>query len=120
MENAFRSPGWGFAAFGKDPGHAAPAGEEGEGDTMTGHAYIGYRKGRCQVCGETPNSPAHSYTLAGMETADADREASRQLTQAAELSELMLQPGRDISAKAGRLERESPLFFGTGNSPTLF
>jgi hypothetical protein len=61
-----------------------------------------------------------SFTLAGMETADADRETIRQLTTAAELTQKMLEPGRNISDKAGQMERNSPLFFGTGSNPTLF
>lgn len=64
--------------------------------------------------------PEDSYTLAGMETADADRETIRQLTQAAELTAKMREPGRDISARSGEMERNSPLFFGTGDNPTLF
>jgi len=64
--------------------------------------------------------PEDSLTLAGMDTADADRETIRQFTQAADLTAIMYQPGRNISAKAGEIERNSPLFFGTGDNPTLF
>jgi hypothetical protein len=64
--------------------------------------------------------PQDSFSLAGMETADDDRETIRQLTTAAELTAKMLEPGRNISDKAGHMERNSPLFFGTGSNPTLF
>lgn len=64
--------------------------------------------------------PEDSYALAGMETADADRETIRQLTEAAELTAKMREPGRNISDKAGQMERNSPLFFGAGLNPTLF
>ena len=37
-----------------------------------------------------------------------------------ELTAAMRQPKADISTKAGKLERESPLFFGTGENPSLF
>ena len=46
--------------------------------------------------------PSHTMTLAGMETADADREAARQLAQAEELTAAMRQPRASISAKANR------------------
>ena len=87
---------------------------------MDGHAYIGYRGGRCQVCGETPNAPLHSLTLAGLETADADREKAAAQTMREEMETRLRSTRGDISARAGRLERESPLFWGTGDNPTLF
>jgi hypothetical protein len=36
------------------------------------------------------------------------------------LAAKMREPVADISKEAGRIERESPLFFGTGDNPTLF
>ena len=67
-----------------------------------------------------PIRPEDSLSLAGMDTADADRETIRQLTQAAELTAKMREPGRNIDARTGQMERESPLFFGSGRNPTLF
>jgi hypothetical protein len=32
----------------------------------------------------------------------------------------MRQPRASISAKAGKMERYAPLFFGTGDNPILF
>ena len=64
--------------------------------------------------------PEDSLTLAGMSDVDAQREAARFLRQAEELTAIMYQPGRNISAKAGEIERNSPLFYGTGDNPTLF
>jgi len=75
---------------------------------------------RCDRCAGFASDPLHTLTLAGMETADADREAARQLAQAEELTAAMRQPRASISAKAGRMEREAPLFFGTGDNPILF
>lgn len=50
----------------------------------------------------------------------ADRAEALAEAQGEELTVAMLKPKADISAKAGRIERESPLFFGTGENPTLF
>lgn len=36
------------------------------------------------------------------------------------LSAKLREPVGDVSAMAGRMERDSPLFFGKGDSPTLF
>jgi len=89
---------------------------------MQPHAYI--RRARpgqpCLACGQLPGAAIHSAALPGMETADADRATARQLAEAEELTAAMRTPKADISAKAGRIERESPLFFGTGANPTLF
>lgn len=64
--------------------------------------------------------PEDSLTLPGMETADADREAARRVAEAAALTAAMRTPRGNISAKAGRMEKESPLFYGTGDNPVLF
>ena len=64
--------------------------------------------------------PEDSLTLAGMEHADAERRQAEAIQQAQDLTALMYQPGRNISAKAGEIERNSPLFYGTGDNPTLF
>ena len=61
-----------------------------------------------------------SHALPGMETADTDRQQARAEAEGEELSAAMRQPKRDISSMAGRIEREAPLFFGSGNNPTLF
>lgn len=58
--------------------------------------------------------------LAGMETAVLEQLQAQAEAQAAELSAKLLEPMGSIDNKAGRLERESPLFFGTGENPSLF
>ena len=58
--------------------------------------------------------------LAGMESADQDRAEARAIAESEELTAELLKPKADISRKSGKLERESPLFWGTGDSPTLF
>jgi hypothetical protein len=75
---------------------------------------------RCDVCGNYQAAIEHTMTLAGMETTDQDREAARQAQQAQDLTAELRRPLRDISAKAGEMERRSPLFHGTGDNPTLF
>ena len=58
-------------------------------------------------------------SFAGMETADQDRAEALAVAQAEELSAELRRPLKDISRKAGQMERESPLFYGQIN-PTLF
>jgi hypothetical protein len=55
-----------------------------------------------------------------MEEAEREREEARGITQRTELEERMRQVKADISEKAGEMERNSPLFRGTGSNPTLF
>ena len=74
----------------------------------------------CAICGDVPGVRWHIMTLAGMDSADADREAARQVQQAQDLTAELRRPLADVSAKAGKMEREAPLFFGTGSNPTLF
>lgn len=42
------------------------------------------------------------------------------LTLAEEMSAKLKMPLGDVSQAAGQIERESPLFFGSGLNPTLF
>jgi hypothetical protein len=49
-----------------------------------------------------------------------ERETARQLAEAEALTEMLRTPKADISKRAGRLERESPLFHGKGDNPCLF
>ena len=58
--------------------------------------------------------------LPGCETADADRASALGLAQAEEMTAELRKPLGDVSGKAGRMEREAPLFFGQGDNPTLF
>lgn len=63
---------------------------------------------------------AASYTLAGMEGCDDEREAARLVQEGEDLTAILRGPGRDVSAKAGEMERHSPLFHGKGDNPSLF
>lgn len=87
---------------------------------MTGHPFrpIKHGSSRCQLCGGWDSDSTHSLEL--FTDADRDRESARQFAEAEELTQAMRRPLADVSRKAGQLERESPLFFGKGDSPCLF
>jgi hypothetical protein len=84
------------------------------------HAFRAIKPGpiRCQTCGGWADHPCHSYEL----WSDIDREriAARELAEAEEMTEKMRSPLKDVSTAAGIIERESPLFFGSGDNLSLF
>jgi hypothetical protein len=49
-----------------------------------------------------------------------EREDARRRAEADELSRILRTPLADVSDDAGEMERNSPLFFGKGDNPTLF
>ena len=59
-------------------------------------------------------------TLPGMEEAEMKREEARGLMERMELEERLRTVKADISAKAGDMEYNIPLFHGTGSNPSLF
>lgn len=69
---------------------------------------------------QTTVRPEDSLSFAGLETCDADREKALGLAQAEELTARLRSTRGDISDRSGRMERESPLFFGTGENPLLW
>ncbi len=88
---------------------------------MKSHSFaLSAETGRCVLCDRHAGDVAHILTLAGSETVDDDRAAAAGLALAEDLTALMRTPKADVSAKAGRMERNSPLFFGQGDNPTLF
>lgn len=64
--------------------------------------------------------PVESHTLPGMASAVEEQEASAAELSGEELTARMREPKADISKRSGELERKSPLFFGTGDNPSLF
>ena len=54
--------------------------------------------------------------------AGCDEERSKATAEATgeALTAAMRERGRDVSAMSGKIERDSPLFFGSGDNPTLF
>lgn len=79
------------------------------------------RKGskNCATCGGWADASYHNMEL--WDNVDREREAVRQIEQAAQMSEQMRRgPLHDASIATGRIERDSPLFFGSGENPPLF
>jgi hypothetical protein len=68
----------------------------------------------------TPIRPEDSLCILGMESADSDRAQAEAIQAGHDLTAELLRPKADISARAGLMERNAPLFFGTGDNPTLF
>lgn len=60
----------------------------------------------------------HVMALPGMEAVEQEAEEARQQAEAAELTARLLEPRQSIDEKVGKLERESPLFNGTGDNST--
>lgn len=86
---------------------------------MKEHAY--YRSGKSILCASCGLPAGHSVHLLKLfEGSDAERETARAKREAETLTDIMRTPKADVSGKAGRMERESPLFFGTGSNPGLF
>ena len=79
-------------------------------------------RGFCSVCKQAVWHSNHpqSAALPGMENADQERATESGLALAADLSAELRRPLADVSKKAGKMERHSPLFFGTGDQPSLF
>ena len=64
--------------------------------------------------------PIESHILDGMsQHIDAQAEAVAELS-GEQLTAKMREAKAYVSRKAGEMERESPLFFGTGQNPSLF
>lgn len=61
-----------------------------------------------------------SHTFAGMEDAVSLQDHAAAVYSGEELAARMRELGANISGKAGEMERKSPLFYGTGDNPSLF
>lgn len=64
--------------------------------------------------------PVESHTFAGMEVAVCEQEQAAAVFAGEELTAKLLEPLGNISKQAGEMEREAPLFFATGENPSLF
>ena len=64
--------------------------------------------------------PEDSLTFDGLEECDRERAEALAVAQAEELTALLRSPQGDISAQSGEIERNSPLFYGSGSNPVLF
>ena len=86
---------------------------------MKEHAY--FKSGKSILCASCGLPAGHSIHLLSLfEGTRAEQEAARAKADAEAMTEIMRTPKADVSGKAGRMERESPLFFGTGSNPALF
>lgn len=83
------------------------------------HAFRARPKGKqCAVCGGWADASYHNLEL--FSDADRDRETARRAQETEEMNAKLRRPLKDVSQAAGLLEREAPLFFGTGINSTLF
>lgn len=87
---------------------------------MTPHPFTATRgkPQRCALCQSNAGAAWHSLEL--FTDAHREREAARQVAEAEELTARMRTVKADISRAAGEMEREAPLFYGTGENPSLF
>ena len=69
---------------------------------------------------ETCDYCSPRITFPGMETAVEEHSAAVAEYSGEQLTAELQKPAADISQKAGEIERESPLFFGTGDNPDLW
>lgn len=69
---------------------------------------------------KTPQRLAGEVELPGMEGSAAAAQVAVIIAEAQELSERLRTPLGSISGRAGQMERDSPLFFGSGENPLLF
>jgi hypothetical protein len=58
--------------------------------------------------------------LPGLESAALERVAAEARAVVEEVERILREPLGNVSRKAGQMEREAPLFFGTGENPDLF
>ena len=86
---------------------------------MTPHAFRPIKPGsnRCSECGGWADAGYHSLEL--FTDADRERQAAREIEEVREM-EARMRTAKDVSLATGILERESPLFWGKGDSPCLF
>lgn len=98
----------GLGLKGATPRAALTSGEEGPGALFK--RLTAQRGGR--LPGEVP--------LPGMEGDVKAQDEAAAAKRGEELTKEMRQPLGDISKAAGEMERESPLFYGTGENPALF
>lgn len=72
----------------------------------------------CHLCGQRPGAPIHLGDL--FEGTDEERENRRAEVQREEMEARLGSVRGDISAASGEMERNSPLFYGSGSNPVLF
>lgn len=91
------------------------------GNCKTGVVSV-TRPKKCGACGagEVFMQNTAEVALPGMERAALERLAAFAESEAAKLSAKMREPLGSVSRSAGKMERDAPLFHGTGENPGLF
>jgi hypothetical protein len=74
----------------------------------------------CSKFKEEEVSQPESLALPGFDAALQEKFEAQAKATADELNRILREPLGNISHNAGNIERDSPLFFGTGDNPTLF
>ena len=90
---------------------------------MTDHAFRradGKLNLPCEECGQLGGAAIHLMPLPGLEDVHQTREQAKAEQTGEELTAILRTRGKDVSRLAGDMERDAPLFHGTGDNPTLF
>ena len=82
--------------------------------------YAHFQLGNAPCIGSAMRKPVASHTFSGMEAAVRLHQAGAAELEAEELTAKMREPLGNIDSRAGDIERNSPLFFGQGDNPSLF
>ena len=83
------------------------------------HAISRRKPDVCSTCLRSITHPNHQTSIACAQMTDEQRQ-EQDARAGEELTAEIRQPLKDISRAAGNMEREAPLFFGTGDNPLLF
>ena len=75
---------------------------------------------RLTAAAHAANEADRYLVFEGMAEAYEEQKTAAAQVSGEQLTQKLREPGKDISAAAGRMERDSPLFYGTGENPLLF
>ena len=75
---------------------------------------------RLTAAAHAANEADRYLVFEGMAEAYEEQKTAAAQVNGETLTDQLRAPGKDISAAAGRMERDSPLFYGTGENPLLF
>ncbi len=103
-------------------GRSPQTGEPLPASAFEPHAFIFEPRtpALCKRCTLRAGAAPHLLALPGMETAHEQRAEAQAIQTGEDLTAQMREPLKDISSQAGKMERDAPLFYGTGSNPTLF
>jgi hypothetical protein len=81
---------------------------------------LGAKRQRNTEAKEEEVKQPESLALPGFDAALQEKFEAQAKATADELNRILREPLGNISHNAGNIERDSPLFFGSGSNPTLF